>query len=242
MPTDVLIPSLLISLLTLSCVLVLIAGFKRAIQQSGCWPNRALLASILLGLIIASWAALVSLLARDGFFSNFAALPPRLLFALVLPGIALGLIWNTRLLQAALEQTPIAWLIYLQSFRVAVELLLWSRYRAGLLPVQMTFAGRNFDILAGLTAPIIGLIWQRTRNRTVAIAWNVAGLTLLLNIVLVALMSMPTPLRLFKDGPPNVLLTEFPFIYLPAILVPLAYSAHFLSLRQLFRSRHSPMS
>jgi hypothetical protein len=236
-PTSVQIPSILILLLTLACVVLLITGFHKALRNTGCWPDRALTASILLSSLIAVWMMLVGILAESGFFSKFAGLPPRLLFALIVPGIALMLIWRTQTFKAVLEHTPVAWLIYLQTFRIAVELLLWNGYRGGALPVEMTLVGRNFDILAGLTAPVVGLIWQRTHNQILGIVWNFVGLALLLNIVVIAILSMPTPLRVFTDGPPNVLLSQFPFIYLPAILVPLAYTAHILSLRQLLRPR-----
>jgi hypothetical protein len=35
------------------------------------------------------------------------------------------------------------------------------------------------------------------------------------------------------NEPANLLVTKFPFIMLPGMLVPLAYGLHFLSLRQL---------
>jgi hypothetical protein len=35
------------------------------------------------------------------------------------------------------------------------------------------------------------------------------------------------------NEPANLLVTKFPFILLPGMLVPLAYGLHFLSLRQL---------
>ncbi|HEV2479744.1 MAG TPA: hypothetical protein VGS79_08760, partial [Puia sp.] len=44
---------------------------------------------------------------------------------------------------------------------------------------------------------------------------------------------MPTPLRVFFNEPANTLITQFPFIFLPGMLVPLAFSLHFISLRQM---------
>ena len=154
---------------------------------------------------------------------------------MVLPAVALLVAcFASRSLTDALRNTPVSWLIYLQTFRIVVELILLRGYKLGAVPVQMTFEGRNFDILLGLSAPLFGWLWTRTRKRYVAIVWNCIGLLLLLNIVLVAVLSMPTSFRVFTDGPANTLLTQFPFIYLPAVLVPIAYTAHVLSLRQLF--------
>ena len=52
---------------------------------------------------------------------------------------------------------------------------------------------------------------------------------------------IPAPGGVFHNSPDSSLLTKFPFIYLPGLLVPLAYTLHILSLRQwgiLRRSAH----
>jgi hypothetical protein len=43
---------------------------------------------------------------------------------------------------------------------------------------------------------------------------------------------MPTPLRKFPGQPDAGILAHFPLIYLPGLLVPLAYSLHIFSIRQ----------
>jgi len=55
---------------------------------------------------------------------------------------------------------------------------------------------------------------------------------LLVNVLVIAVLSMPTPLRVFHNEPANTLLAYFPYIYLPGVLVPLAYTLHIFSLRQ----------
>ena len=234
------LPALLISLLAIVCTALLLAGFRYGLRRTTLPPQSQRRASAFIAIAAVLWFLLVGWLAHSGFFSNFTAHPPRLLFALLFPALVLAVAsFTSRSLPAALQQTPIAWLLYLQVFRVFVELILWRGYGAGAIPVQMTFAGRNFDILAGLTAPLAGWLWQRTHNRLLGIVWNIAGLLLLPNIVVIAILFLPTPLRVFPNGPANTLLTQFPFIFLPAVLVPLAYTAHILSLRQL-RSSTAP--
>jgi hypothetical protein len=182
------------------------------------------------------WFLLTGVLAHRGFFTNFAALPPHLLFALLLPALAFAIFSLTsNTLPEALRQTPLPWLIAFQTFRIVVELVLWRGHKAGVLPIQMTFEGRNLDILIGLSAPIAAFIVYR--SRTFGIAWNIAGLASILNIATIAILSMPTPLRRFMNDPPNTLLAHFPFIYLPAVLVPAGYIAHILSIRQLLQRR-----
>jgi len=99
----------------------------------------------------------------------------------------------------------------------------------------MTFEGRNFDVISGITAPLVAwLVANQKINRTVIVLWNIACLGLLINIVTVAILSMPTDLQYFFNKPYNVAVTQFPYSFLPAFLVPLAYLLHFFSLRQLF--------
>ena len=95
----------------------------------------------------------------------------------------------------------------------------------------MTFEGRNFDVIAGLTGPFIAYLFNK--NRTVMIAYNFMGLALLLNIVVIAVLSIPTPFRVFMNEPANTIVAYFPIVLLPAFLVPLAYTLHFFSLKQL---------
>jgi len=184
------------------------------------------------------WFLLTGTLAHRGFFTNFTSLPPHLLFALLLPAIAFAIFALTsKTLPEALRETPLPWLIAFQTFRIIVELVLWRAYRAGAIPVQMTFEGRNLDILIGLTAPIAAFIVYRTRSVAFGLIWNILGFASILNIATIAVLSMPTPIRYFMNDPPNTLLAHFPYIYLPAVLVPAGYIAHILSIRQLLQRR-----
>jgi hypothetical protein len=45
--------------------------------------------------------------------------------------------------------------VALQTFRVGVELAFWRLHTEGLAPIQITFDGRNFDALVGLTVPCV---------------------------------------------------------------------------------------
>jgi hypothetical protein len=123
----------------------------------------------------------------------------------------------------------------MQSFRIVVELLLWMAFTKGLLPEQMTFEGRNFDVFAGILGLLAGWLMLRNKRwwKAVALVYNIIGLGLLMNILVIAVLSMPTSLRYFMNEPANTIVAEFPFIYLPGILVVIALALHIFSLRQL---------
>ena len=221
-------PAITLTLLAIACALLL-----------QCIPFRAQRRGMFIGiLLMALWFLLIATLALHGFFSDFAATPPRILVAILVPAVAFAIFsFVSKALPDALRQTPVTWLIGFQAFRIIVELVLWRGYKNGAIPVQMTFEGRNFDILIGLTAPFAAWIYQRTHSTVFGILWNIAGLASLLNVVVIAVLSMPTPIRHFMNDPPNTLLAHFPFIYLPAVLVPAGYIAHFLSIRQILQRR-----
>jgi len=98
----------------------------------------------------------------------------------------------------------------------------------GLLP---SAAGVAF---VGLTAlPLAWLCFRRRAGPLVAVVWNVAGIAILANIVIHALLSAPTPFQALRIDPPTTIIATLPYIWLPGFLVPLALSLHVASLRTL---------
>ena len=195
-------------------------------------PGRAMLA-------ITAWVALLGVLSLEGFFADFKSLPPRILPALLLP-LILGLLWlRSDGMRALLARTPPQWPIHLQSFRVVMELILWLLYLQHRVPAIMTFEGRNADILVGLSAiPVAYLCFVRKLwSPRVAFWWNLGGILILLNVVVHAQLSTPSPLRVFVTDPPVTFIASWPYILLPGFLVPLAWLGHAVSLIQLGRAR-----
>lgn len=99
----------------------------------------------------------------------------------------------------------------------------------------MTFEGRNFDILSGISAPFIyyfGFIKYKLSNK-ILLAWNILCLGLLINIVTNAVLSLPYPFQQFAFSQPNIAILYFPFIWLPAVIVPIVLLSHLASIRVL---------
>ena len=190
----------------------------------------------LIGLL--GWAVLVAITSLTGFTGKFELFPLNIAPFLFIPLISI--IWFTfsNTFKEICKHIKPSQIIKLQVFRVFVELLLWALFIQNLIPIQMSFEGRNFDILVGLTAPVVAyLAIQGKISKGILIAWNLAGLGLLINIVAIAILSMPTPFQYFMNEPSNTIVTKFPFVLLPTFLVPLAYMLHFFSLRQLLLKR-----
>jgi hypothetical protein len=81
--------------------------------------------------------------------------------------------------------------------------LIWFAFLANKLPIQMSLEGRNFDVLTGILALPIGylLIRKKTYSPKIIIVFNVVGLLLLLNILIIAVLSMPTSFQYFANHP-----------------------------------------
>lgn len=179
---------------------------------------------------LVAWTIFLGAWSISGMAMRFDLFPVNMAPVLIIPFVAIVII--TIKAKDVLARIPLRSLVHLQIFRVFVEILLWALFVENLLPVQMTFEGRNWDILSGLTAPLAAIFL--VRSKWALATWNVAALGLLINIVTVAILSMPSPLRSFFNEPANDIVAKFPFILLPGMLVPLAYGLSFLSLRQIF--------
>jgi hypothetical protein len=218
-------------LLTLVFFIPLFRNLKSAIRQTS-WTEAKkskISACILWGLI--SWAAIVSTLSLSGFSGNFKIFPFNAIPLVGVPLITTIILLFTSEMKTLLDYLSLKTLTQLQVFRVFVEVLLWLLFIQNLLPEQMTFEGRNWDVLSGITALLAARFLLTSKHWM--IAWNILGLGLLINIVTIAILSMPTPFRVFLNEPANTIVTQFPFVFLPTFLVPLAYILHLMSLRKL---------
>ena len=185
------------------------------------------------GIATIVWLLLTLGLAASGRLS-FTSRPPTMPFLVVaIFAIAFG-IGTSRLGLRISTGVPLAALVGVQAFRFPLELLLHRSYEEGLMPVQMSYSGLNYDILTGLLAIVVALVLIRRPSSLALIRiWNVAGILLLTNILVVALLSAPTPLRVFHNEPANLWITQAPWVWLPAVDVLAAVLGHVLVYRRL---------
>ncbi len=181
------------------------------------------------------WLIGTGLLSFSGFFTHFNTLPPRILFA-VLPMILLLIyVAKSQKVHSLIQDIPHQWLIHIQAFRVAIEIVFWLLATQGIIPEIMTWHGRNFDILAGVTAPFIAYLCFTANkwNKKVALVWNGVGILLLVNVFGNGLLSAPTPFQVFATNIPNTFVGYFPYTWLPTFIVPCAVLFHILSIKKI---------
>jgi hypothetical protein len=183
------------------------------------------------------WLGVSALVAATGVLREFNRLPPPFMLFVLTFTLATAAIAFSPLGTRLINGVSIAWLIGFQMFRFPLELWLHHIYQEGVIPVQMTYAGRNFDIITGLLA-LAFVVWARKQQppRWAVRAFNLIGLALLINIVTIAVLSAPVPFRRFYNEPANTFVAYAPFVWLPAFLVQAAWFGHLLVFRWLWRS------
>ena len=173
--------------------------------------------------VIVLWGILQNLLAISGFYERTLTVPPRLMLIISpMVAIVISSIFSNKM-KNWLNTFNLKQLTYLHSVRILVEVVLFWLFLAVYVPKLMTFEGRNFDIWAGITAPIVAFIAFRNNkiNKPLLWIWNLFSLILFLNVLVNATLSTPTVLQQFAFDQPNIAMTKFPFLLLPAIIVPL---------------------
>ncbi len=179
------------------------------------------------GIGLGLFLTLTGLAANAGWL-RFGSMPPPIFLALAPTTILTILLARSE----AAGRVSTGLLIGYQSFRIFVEIFLWWGHREGIVPVQLTWEGRNFDVLTGVSAPLVAWLASRREASTwLLAAWNFMGLALLVNVVTVAALSMPTPFQRFH--PTNLFVAEAPFIWLPLFLVQSALFGHVVLMRRI---------
>lgn len=192
---------------------------------------------IVLGLIL--WLAIQVFLTIKGLYSDsLNSIPPKILLFGVLPNIAvIFVIFLTQKGRNFIDSLSLKRITILSIVRIPIEFVLLWLFIYKAIPQSMTFEGQNFDIVMGLTAPLIIYFGFKKCiiNWQGILIWNVIGILLLLNVVITGLFSAPFPLQKFAFEQPNVGLLYFPFSWLPTFIVPIVILGHLISIRQLIK-------
>ena len=184
-----------------------------------------------------AWLLVTGLVAASGVLRRFDTFPPPFAgFILSVPVLAIAVACSplgTRLVRGL----PLWVLVGSQVYRFPLELLMHEAHVEGVMPVQMSYSGQNYDIVTGITAGLLGGWLARGRvPRGVVVAWNALGFVLLLNVVTVAVVSTPI-FRWFGNDRLNTFVTYWPFVWLPTVLVTAALMGHILVGRKLALAR-----
>ena len=183
------------------------------------------------------WMIGQGIIASTGFYTNTTTIPPRFMAMLLPPATLILIVFATRKGRNFIDLLRPDQLTLLHIVRIPVEICLFALYTHQLVPQLMTFEGINFDIISGITAPLIAYLGYHKKvfNKTALLIWNLICLGLLVNIAFHGILSVPTAFQRFGFEQPNIGLTYFPYVFLPGLIVPAVLFAHLCSIRQLLK-------
>jgi hypothetical protein len=208
--------------------LVVLATFSYVLVK------RSRLLSWVVGVMV-GWTIFTAVMAYSGILAEFTSFPPWIPILVIAQLIFVFWLGWSSPWSDLLAEIPQYLLVGFQCFRIPVELLLATLASRRLLAIEMTYYGRNFDVLEGITAVALA-IWLKRRGENslqhVVLVWNLIGLSLVTVVLVHGLLSVPYPSQLLHLSVPTFIIAYFPVVWLLTVLVPLAYLLHLVSIRR----------
>lgn len=184
------------------------------------------------------WIALQTIVSLRDFYLNTITLPPHFILAIAPPLVLTALLFVSRTGRSFLDGMDLKWMVLLHTVRIFVEINLFLLFLNRQVPALLTFEGGNLDILSGVSAPIIWWCYQTDRiGRRGLLLWNSLCLIGVVNAVARALLSAPFRFQRFGFDQPTTAILTFPFVLLPAFIVPAVLLCHLAIFRRLADSR-----
>jgi hypothetical protein len=163
-----------IFMIAAQAVIAAVAG-----QHSSLSPKTKTAVPFVVAAFLASWFA-IAIIVGDG--SNFpspleARRPISGLVALIPFVIAVIALFASKTMRTINAATPNAWLIAIQTYRVAGIMFIFPFLTYGIVPPGFAWPAGIGDALTGIFAPVIALMVARNRAHAFkwAVAWNLFG-------------------------------------------------------------------
>ncbi len=214
---------------------ILSLGFLVLVMVTMLWLNSIIKIGKYQLLVFIGWCSLLAILALNDFFIPDDSIPPKIVFAMLPPIIFSILFPLTRAGKKVVATANMERLTLIHSLRVIVEaLFLYQLANAGLVSDIVTFEGRNFDILPGLSAALIWWLFFKRHSitRKTMLIWNALSLSILLFTISQAILSAPLPFQQFDFEQPTMAIFYFPFILLPGFVAPTMIFSHIIALHR----------
>ena len=147
--------------------------------------------------------------------------------------IAVIALFASKSLRAINTATPSAWLIAIQTYRIAGIMFVFPFLTYGIIPARFGWPAGIGDALTGIFAPIVALMVAQGRPHALkwAVAWNLFGT--------LDLIVAPATALLFQARILNI----YPLALVPLFLgPPLGILTHIFSLRNLTAAKPVALS
>ena len=222
------LPSLLAFLVICAAVVAaFLGGVWSSARREAVNPFRRTL-PVAIGTIL--WLSAILFVVQSGWL--YGDQRRLLLFGLSINAVSLGV--GLSPIGRWLSLLPLPALVAFQGFRLPLELVLHSWVAQGVIPLTMTWSGRNWDIITG----VLALIAAPFCRRNVIPGWvaNVIGLVLLANVMRVVVLSSPVTFG-WPVEPKLQLIYHVPYALIVPVCVGGALLGHVVLTRALLRLR-----
>jgi 4-amino-4-deoxy-L-arabinose transferase-like glycosyltransferase len=187
------------------------------------------------------WMVLQSVIAVSGFYLITSTIPPNFILVVAPPILLIAGLFLTGAGRRFVDRMDLKWCILVHTIRIFVEVTLYWLFLYKQVPALMTFEAGNLDILAGVTVPFVWWAFNTGKmGRRGLFIWNALCLLSVLNALGRAMLSAPFRFQHFAFDQPTVAILHFPFVLLPAFIVPAVLLCHFAVFRKLTSSMNLP--
>ncbi len=187
-------------------------------------------------LLLIAWSLLQLGLAYTGLYHKKESISPNLLYAVIPPFILVFIGINIRVKDSVVKHRNLCTSTLLHSLRLPLELTLFYLFQHQLVPELMTFQGRNFDILAGISAPLVSWLYSKNKLSNITLlTWNIFSLGLVLFVLVNGILSARLPIQLLAFNQPAIAFEYAPFVLLPALIIPVVVYTHIIDIIELSR-------
>ncbi len=188
--------------------------------------------AVLGAFVLVGWGVITATLASRGFYlaADGQGPPPvGIQLVIALAALALFLATSPSLRSLLTNQKN---LIRLNVWRLVGAVFLALMF-TGQVPALWALPSGIGDVIVGASAFWVASRLDNPGGRRLAVLFNLFGLADLVVAIGLGLMTNPGPAQIFHTTPTSELVTHFPLALVPGFLVPLAFTLHLVSLRQL---------
>ncbi|MEK6872871.1 MAG: hypothetical protein AABW90_02575 [Nanoarchaeota archaeon] len=191
---------------------------------------------LIASIILIIWFFTVVFLGKTDFFakSYYYLFVPNIVIAFLILFHFLRMAYNSKIIQTVTDKIPQHLIIGVQTYRtVGVGFIIL--YFQGLLPAVFAFSAGIGDIIIGVTAPFVAVLYylKKPYSRKLAILWNYLGILDLIIALSVGFLGFSKPVQFIPLNPSTEPLSLFPLVIIPLFVVPLDILLHLFSLRVL---------
>ena len=151
-------------------VAALLAGVSAGSRRLGEPDHVRRRAMMLTAVVAAAWMGATWTAGASGVLRNWDTVPPPFAFLVLGILILAALVASGGYGRRLADGVPLWILVGVQGFRLPLEVAMHAMYERGIMPVQMSYSGRNFDIVTGFAAIIVAALSRAMPDRDRKIA------------------------------------------------------------------------